>query len=94
MGNKLPSNKKSIFEFSVENNIGVPIKLSNFSGKKAYLVVNVVNNCESANHNYSELQELYGRCNSIGLEILAFPWYIKILYINQSLARIYILYKY
>jgi glutathione peroxidase-family protein len=32
---------KSIFEFSVENELGEPIKLSNFSGKNAYLVVNV-----------------------------------------------------
>jgi hypothetical protein len=43
MGNKPPTNTppRSIFEFSVENELGEPIKLSNFSGKNAYLVVNV-----------------------------------------------------
>ena len=79
MGNKPPSNipPRSIFEFSVENELGEPIKLSNFSGKNAYLVVNVASKWGLTNQNYSELQQLYDRYNSSGLEILAFPWYIK-----------------
>ena len=51
---------KSIFEFQVDSVDGEhPISLSEFQGKKAYLVVNVASQCGLTNKNYAELNELY-----------------------------------
>ncbi len=52
--------RKSIFEFQVDTIDGEkPASLSEFKGKKAYLVVNVASQCGLTNKNYAELQELY-----------------------------------
>ena len=55
-----PEERKSIFEFQVDTiDGGHQTSLSQFQGKKAYLVVNVASNCGLTNKNYAELQELY-----------------------------------
>ena len=75
MGNKQSSKviTKSIFEFSVESSKGETVQLSSYSGKKAYLIVHVASKWGLTSQNYSELQTLYGKYQSRGLEILAFP---------------------
>lgn len=63
----------SIFSFNVEDISGSPLELSSLKGKKAYLVVNVASKWGLTNQNYAELQTLYSKYSSDGLEILAFP---------------------
>lgn len=63
----------SIFEFDVEDIRGNQIKLNNFRGKNAYLIVNVASQCGLTNENYSQLQQLYSKYMDRGLEIIAFP---------------------
>jgi hypothetical protein len=50
---------KSIFEFDVEGIDEKALSLSNYKGKKAYLIVNVASQCGLTSKNYAELQELY-----------------------------------
>eukprot|EP01040_Poterioochromonas_malhamensis_P000720 gene720-769_t len=64
----------SIFNFTVDQvDDGNPVSLSKYSGKKAYLVVNVASQCGLTDRNYAELQQVYEKYSSQGLEILAFP---------------------
>lgn len=65
--------QKSFFEFTVNDITSEPIPLSNYKGKKAYLLVNVASAWGLTKQNYAELQVLYDRYSSKGLEILAFP---------------------
>ena len=52
--------EKSIFDFTVDRvDDGEPIQLSNYRGKKAYLVVNVASQCGLTDRNYAELQQIY-----------------------------------
>jgi glutathione peroxidase len=66
-------NRKSIFEFNVRSNNGTEISLSSMKGKKAYLIVNVASQCGLTERNYDQLNQLYEKYASQGLEILAFP---------------------
>ena len=66
--------KPSIFDFQVENHENKKINLSDFSGKKAYVIVNVASAWGLTKLNYAELQMLYEKYSNSGLEILAFPW--------------------
>jgi hypothetical protein len=50
--------KKTIFDFNVDS-IAEKVDLSQYRGKKAYLIVNVASNCGLTDINYLELQELY-----------------------------------
>ena len=55
-----PEDRKSIFEFQVDTiDGGKQMSLSEFKGKKAYLVVNVASQCGLTDKNYAELQGLY-----------------------------------
>lgn len=50
----------SIFNFTVDQvDDGNPVSLSKYSGKKAYLVVNVASQCGLTDRNYAELQQVY-----------------------------------
>jgi glutathione peroxidase len=64
----------SIFEFSVKNQAGEMVSLSNYSnGKKAFLIVNVASQCGLTERNYNELNILYEKYAARGLEIIGFP---------------------
>jgi glutathione peroxidase len=52
----------SIFNFTVDRvDDGQPVSLSEFKGKKAYLVVNVASQCGLTDKNYAELQQVYDK---------------------------------
>lgn len=56
------SDATTIFDFSVETAASEqPVALSEYKGKKAYLVVNVASQCGLTNKNYAELTELYDK---------------------------------
>lgn len=52
---------KTIFDFKVNalTNEANEVSLSEYKGKKAYLVVNVASKCGLTERNYSELQDIY-----------------------------------
>lgn len=51
---------KTLFDFSVERpDSDAVVNLSEYKGKKAYLVVNVASQCGLTDKNYAGLQELY-----------------------------------
>ena len=55
-------NPQSIFNFTVDGaDDEKPVSLSKYSGKKAYLVVNVASQCGLTDKNYLELQEIYDK---------------------------------
>ena len=60
---KVDPNATSIFDFSVPlNDDGeTTVSLSQYKGKKAYLVVNVACKCGLTDKNYAQLQELYNK---------------------------------
>lgn len=62
----------SIFDFEVKDKDGSTVSLSTYSGKKAYIIVNVASACGYTASNYQELVNLYGKYQG-DLEILAFP---------------------
>jgi glutathione peroxidase-family protein len=64
---------KSIFDFSVKTNSGSIEPLSQFRGKKAYIVVNVASEWGLTKQNYTELVQLHNKYSANGFEILAFP---------------------
>jgi hypothetical protein len=54
--------EKSIFEFKADRvDDGESVSLSEFKGKKAYLVVNVASECGLTERNYAELQDIYDK---------------------------------
>lgn len=55
------SDATTIFDFSVESASEQSVALSNYKGKKAYLVVNVASQCGLTNKNYAELTDLYDK---------------------------------
>lgn len=58
----LIADKTSIFNFTVDSiDSTVPISLSEFQGKKVYLVVNVASQCGLTNTNYIQLQNIYDK---------------------------------
>jgi glutathione peroxidase len=68
------SSSRSIFEFTVKNQAGEMVPLLNYSnGKKAFLIVNVASQCGLTERNYNELNILYEKYASRGLEIIGFP---------------------
>ncbi|GAB9467193.1 Glutathione peroxidase [Globisporangium polare] len=67
------SDGASLFGFFVDDIAGNPVPLERFADKKAILVVNVASSCGYTDQNYRELQTLYEKYQSQGLEILAFP---------------------
>jgi glutathione peroxidase len=61
----------SIFDFTVDRvDDGQSVSLSNFKGKKAYLVVNVASQCGLTNKNYAELQQVYEKYRFVGYLVL------------------------
>ena len=51
--------EKTIFDIEVPNYLGNQVKLSEYKGRNAYLVVNVACECGLTSSNYKELQILY-----------------------------------
>lgn len=66
---------KTIFDFEVEDANEKLISLKTFADPKikAYLIVNVASACGLTQQNYKELQEIYEKHHTAGLQILAFP---------------------
>ena len=64
---------KTIFDYEAPTLDDKTVSLSEYKGKKAYLVVNVASHCGLTNGNYKELNDLYNLHKDDGLEILAFP---------------------
>ena len=62
---------QSIYDFSVKNDAGKDISLADYKGK-VLLIVNAATRC-GFTPQYKELQALYGKYRSEGLEILDFP---------------------
>ncbi|EOA27898.1 hypothetical protein CARUB_v10024072mg [Capsella rubella] len=62
----------SIYNISVKDIEGKDVSLSQFTGK-VLLIVNVASKCGLTQGNYKELNILYAKYKSKGLEILAFP---------------------
>jgi glutathione peroxidase len=71
----VPSSNDGIFNFDVKDIEGEIVNLGKaFKSKfKLMLVVNVASKWGKTKKNYSQLQVLYERYHSLGLEILAFP---------------------
>ena len=65
------SNKKTIYDFTVKDIDGKSVALSNYKGKTV-LIVNVASKC-GLTPQYKDLEEVYKKYKSEGLEILAFP---------------------
>ncbi len=65
---------ETIYSFEVEDIDGSRLDLADLKDyAKAILIVNVASQCGYTDQNYRELQALYSRLQSRGLEILAFP---------------------
>ena len=77
MGNGVSSaddfKDKTIFDFEVPTLDETTVSLSNYRGKKAYLIVNVASQWGLTKSNYKELNDLYKLHKDDGLEILGFP---------------------
>ena len=56
---------KTVFDIDVPNALGNNIKLSEYKGRNAYLIVNVACQCGLTNSNYRDLQLLYDVCNVV-----------------------------
>ncbi|PAN42069.1 hypothetical protein PAHAL_8G124800 [Panicum hallii] len=69
MADELPA---SIYDIAVKDIRGNDVKLSEYAGK-VLLIVNVASQCGLTNSNYKELNVLYDKYRTKGLEILAFP---------------------
>jgi len=69
MADDLPA---SIYDIAVKDIRGNDVKLSEYAGK-VLLIVNVASQCGLTNSNYKELNVLYDKYQTKGLEILAFP---------------------
>ncbi|RLM69944.1 putative glutathione peroxidase 2 isoform X1 [Panicum miliaceum] len=69
MADDLPA---SIYDIAVKDIRGNDVKLSEYAGK-VLLIVNVASQCGLTNSNYKELNVLYDKYRTQGLEILAFP---------------------
>lgn len=67
--------KQNVFRFDVLDIEGNEINLGeSFAGKfKVMLIVNVASECGKTLKNYEQLQTLYEKYHSAGLEIIAFP---------------------
>ncbi len=63
--------KLSVYDFTVEDIAGQPLKLSDFKGKVT-LIVNTASNC-GFTPQYKGLEELYQRYKDRGFTVLAFP---------------------
>nr|AAP81673.1 glutathione peroxidase GSH-PX3 [Lotus japonicus] len=63
---------KSLYDFTVKDIRGNDVSLSQYSGK-VLIIVNVASQCGLTQTNYKELNILYEKYKSKGLEILAFP---------------------
>lgn len=61
----------NVLDFTVKNNQGNQVKLSEYKGK-VLLIVNTATEC-GFTPQYEELQNLYEKYNARGLEILDFP---------------------
>ncbi|CAN7007894.1 unnamed protein product [Brassica rapa subsp. trilocularis] len=66
------SSYSSIYHISVKDIEGNNVSLSKFTGK-VLLIVNVASKCGLTQGNYKELNILYAKYKTKGLEILAFP---------------------
>jgi len=75
MGNQTSTADDSIFNYTVETPQNEPLPLSNFKGKKAYIVVNVACMCGLTNSNYAALQQLYEKFQP-DLEIIG-QWQLR-----------------
>ena len=64
-------NKKSLYDFKVNDIDGKPFDLSSLKGKKV-LVVNVASKC-GYTPQYAQLEELYNKYRSKGFVIIGFP---------------------
>lgn len=64
-------NKKTIYDFTVKDIDGNSVALSQYKGKTV-LIVNVASKC-GLTPQYKDLEEVYKKYKSQGLEILAFP---------------------
>ncbi|CAH2058213.1 unnamed protein product [Thlaspi arvense] len=62
----------SIYHISVKDIEGNDVSLSQFTGK-VLLIVNVASKCGLTHGNYKEMNILYAKYKTKGLEILAFP---------------------
>jgi glutathione peroxidase len=63
----------SFWDFVVKDGAGTSVPLHKFQDAKAILIVNVASACGYTDQNYKELQMLYEKYHSVGLEILGFP---------------------
>ncbi len=63
----------SFWDFEMKDIAGNQVKMSQFQESKAILIVNVASSCGYTDQNYKELQTMYQKYHSKGLEILAFP---------------------
>ena len=63
----------NFFAYEAVDIDGVNVKMSEFSNKKAILVVNVACKWALTNASYQELVNMYKIYKELGLEILAFP---------------------
>ncbi|KAJ7952323.1 Glutathione peroxidase [Quillaja saponaria] len=66
------SNTGSFYDFTVKDAKGNDVQLNDYKGK-VLLIVNVASQCGLTNSNYTELNQVYDKYKSHGLEILAFP---------------------
>ncbi len=66
--------KRILYDFSVTDGItGKDVALAKYQDKPVVLVVNVASECGYTDKHYRQLQALYDKYSSSGLEILAFP---------------------
>jgi len=69
--NKLQNHDKTIYQFTMNDIDGKPVKLSDFKGQ-VVLIVNVASKC-GYTPQYEELQKFYSGYKDKGFVILAFP---------------------
>ncbi|MCL7035266.1 hypothetical protein MKW94_009753 [Papaver nudicaule] len=70
--NMAAESPKTIYDFTVKNIDGTDVSMKDYAGK-VLLIVNVASKCGLTEANYKELNHLYAKYKTQGLEILAFP---------------------
>ncbi|GLE02205.1 hypothetical protein PINS_up011043 [Pythium insidiosum] len=63
----------SLWSFTMKDASGKDVSMASFQSSKAILIVNVASACGYTDQNYKELQVLYNKYHTKGLEIIAFP---------------------
>lgn len=66
-----PVEGKTIFDFTVDSGAtSESVQLSDFKGKKAYLVINVASECGLTERNYAEMSQVYEKLRSVATSAL------------------------